>query len=323
MKSKNHLYAPILFGVVLILAGLAPQIISLVERFSDQAFLSGIIVQLLVYLLPLAFYAQVRSLNLVTTVKMRYVVPARIPFLSVITLLFLVGTMIFRYFGLFVFPSAFVETPSALPLSAGGANSVLTFLCTVLLPALLEEVLFRGILLEEYRPWGSAWAVGVSSLMFAMLHLSAENFLFYLFMGVIFGVITVASDSVLPAIVLHVFVNYSHANIRPSVVEYLRQAGKSPLLPYLLFAVFLLLMVMLFGRLENLYRNKAYDELLRSRKELLRQEVEKVRELREGEEEEAEKKPHPAVMKLKEIALSPSFLVSVVIYICLLLGIFS
>lgn len=319
MKSKTHLYAPLLFGAVLLLTGLSGLIVNLIARLSEDPLLAATVVQLLVYLLPLAFYCQVLSKNPIAELKLNYVAPRRIPFLLIVTLVFLVGVTVLRYLGLFFFDSAFLDTPGSVLLPDSDQNGFLGFLCVILLPAVLEEVMFRSVLLQEYRIYGDAWAIGISSVMFAMVHLSAENFLYYLFMGLVFGVMTAFSNSLVPSVILHVFMNYSYFHLRPSVVEYLRQAGKSPLLPYLLLGCFLLLVVMLFARLEYWYRDRAYDEMLSSRKELLRRELESNRE---GQEQE--QKSYASVFSAaKEIYLSPTFLACVAIFICLLFGMFS
>lgn len=317
MKFKSCVYAPILFGVILILTGIASTLVQLVDSASDRSFLATAIIQLLVFLLPLAFYYRVRGLNPAATLKFSKVAPQKFSFLFVVALIFVVGVLLFRYVGLFHFETAFVKTPGILQFPIQSQNRFLILLCSILLPAFLEEILFRGVLLEEYRSYGAVWAVGISALMFAMAHLSFENFLFYLFEGVIFGVIAVASNSMIPTLVLHLMFNLSDHYFRPLVVEYLRQAGKSPLLPYLLLAIFIFLFFLLFSRLENIYQDKAYDEMLQSRKELLRKELESVAELRSDEKELSS--GEKLLVTLKEIFLSPSFLVSCAVFVFLAL----
>ncbi len=312
MKLKSTTYAPILFGVILMLAGLASILSRVINGAQVDAFLSATIVQLIVFLLPLAFYCRVTGFDMVSGLKFRYVTASRIPFLVNMTLIFFVGSMLLRYAGLFVFGEAMVVTPDAICFSARSENVFLHLLGTMVLPAVLEEVVFRGILLEEYRSYGAAWTVATTSVMFAMLHLSLENFVYYLFMGIVLGVITLASDSILPAIGLHTIINVSHEYIRPTVVEYLRQAGKSLILPYLLLALFLLLFIFMFSGLEKIYQSKAYNEILQSRKELLRKELEKARAVQEDAVQESKGKAFLRV--LREIYLSPTFLAGIAIF---------
>lgn len=320
MKRKIGLYAPCLFGVVLVFAGISPMLLSLAEGFSVGSFFSSLILHFLVFLLPLTFYCRTRSIDPISGFRIRSVSVKKIPFLVLMSALLVVGIFILRYFGLFFFDSAFVDTPAVLPLQADHENRFLMFFSVILLPAVLEEVLFRGLLLREYSVYGSFWAVGVTALMDAMLHLSLSNFVYYLFVALLLGVITHIADSIVPAVILRTALNFSYYFIRPSAVEYLRQAGKSPLLPYLMLAVFLLLLVFLFSRLEAVYQDRAYGEILETRKEMLRKEVEKARLSRGEESEEAEE--FTFADSFRDIYLSPSFLVCFVIFVCLLFGFF-
>ena len=321
MKSKPNLYAPLLIGAILILAGVSAPLISFLQTISQGSFLAITIVQLLVFLLPLAFYSRVRGLNPLNVLKFGYPPLKKIPFLIVMILIFFTGILFFRYLGLFLVDSAFLETPDIISLPEDGGNRILMVLCTVFLPAILEETVFRGILLEEYRSYGSFFAVGVTSVMFALAHLSFENFLYYLFVGAMLGCIVQVCDTVLPAILIHIAMNASYFSLRPSVVEYLRQAGKSPLLLYLIVAALILLFVLLFSRLENLYQDRAYDEMLQSRKELLRKEVEYARLQRNREETPDPKEKF--TKKCKEVFLSPTFLATCAIFLILASGLFS
>ena len=319
MKLKIGLYAPCLFGAFLVFAGISPLILSLAEGFSVGAFFSSLIAHFLVFLLPITFYCRTRSLDPLSDFNLRFLSAKKIPFLVLMVSIMVVGIFIFRYFGLFFFDSAFVDTPSVLSSFSKSNNRFLMFFSVILLPAVLEEALFRGIFLREYRVYGPFWAIGASSVMYAMAHLSLQNFFYYLFVGIMLGIITHIANSVLPAAIIHIGLNFSYFYFRPSAVEYLRQAGKSPLLPYILLALFLLLVVLLFSRLEAVYQDRVYGEILESRKEMLRKEVEKARMGRGEETEEIEKLSFFA--HFRDIYLSPSFLVCIVIFICLLFGV--
>lgn len=318
MKFKSNQYAPILFAVILMMIGLSSVLERVMERLAADRFLSIAMIQLLVYLIPLAFYCRVRGLHPFSQVSLRPVSLRKIPLIVILMFILFVGVLIFRYLGLFLFDFAFLETPPTVYLPLTDGNRFLIFLCNVLLPAVLEETLFRGLLLKEYRSYGIFWSIGMTSIMFAMAHLSAVHFVYYLFMGVIFSVIAYAADSLLPGIILHILVNLSHTYLRPGVIEYLRQAGKSLLLPYLLIALFLLLFVLLFARLEIIYRERSYDEMLQSRKELLRKEAE---ESHSDKEKGSEKDKKSFFDRFRELYLSPAFLAAVVVFLILITGI--
>jgi len=68
----------------------------------------------------------------------------------------------------------------------------------------------------------------------------------------------------------------------------------------------------MFSGLEKIYQSKAFDEILESRKEILRKELEKVRE--NQEENVRESKGKRLLRILREIYLSPTFIAGVVLF---------
>ena len=81
-------------------------------------------------------------------------------------------------------------------------------LILALLPALSEELLFRGFLLtglrRRFRPW---MAVFLSSLLFGLYHLNVFQFVPSLILGMVLGLLTIKSGSVLPAMLYHLIHN--------------------------------------------------------------------------------------------------------------------
>lgn len=73
-----------------------------------------------------------------------------------------------------------------------------------LLPALCEEIAFRGFilsgLLKRFRP---RTAVLLCSFLFALFHMNVFQFLPAFFLGVVLGLLTIRSRSLLPAILFH------------------------------------------------------------------------------------------------------------------------
>ena len=70
-------------------------------------------------------------------------------------------------------------------------------------PALVEEYIFRGLILQGLRRYGTAFAIVTSAAVFALFHLTAEQLVFAFIGGLFFGYLTVKTDSLWPAIVLH------------------------------------------------------------------------------------------------------------------------
>ena len=72
----------------------------------------------------------------------------------------------------------------------------------------MEEVLFRGILLESVRSkYSSGRAIVVSALMFGVIHIIPQQVVNAFVIGLILGYIYVRTDSLWPVIIIHALNN--------------------------------------------------------------------------------------------------------------------
>ena len=81
----------------------------------------------------------------------------------------------------------------------------LYILCCALLPALGEELLFRGVLTAEYERRGSVRAILLSTVCFALLHFDPKNLLAYLFVGFVLACLLYTTDSLLATVLTQAF----------------------------------------------------------------------------------------------------------------------
>lgn len=79
----------------------------------------------------------------------------------------------------------------------------LNILSTAVLPALAEEMIFRGYIQGALRPWGDAPAVVLTAFIFGLFHGNILQFPFAFILGLVFGWLTVQSGSIWPAVLLH------------------------------------------------------------------------------------------------------------------------
>lgn len=88
-----------------------------------------------------------------------------------------------------------------------GAFATIIFVTAhAVLAPVLEELLFRSLILERLRRYGDIFAVIVSALLFMLLHASFSSMAYSFVSGVIFGLLAVYTGSVLCPMLLH-FVN--------------------------------------------------------------------------------------------------------------------
>lgn len=71
------------------------------------------------------------------------------------------------------------------------------------LPAIFEEIFFRGILIEGLRCFKNVWAVLVCGALFALYHQNPAQTLYQFCCGACFALIAIRSGSILPTVFSH------------------------------------------------------------------------------------------------------------------------
>jgi sodium transport system permease protein len=84
----------------------------------------------------------------------------------------------------------------------------LPFVFMALLPAICEELAFRGFILSGLRHFGHKWwAIALSAVFFGMAHTVVQQSISAAALGLILGYVTVQTTSLLPAILFHASFN--------------------------------------------------------------------------------------------------------------------
>lgn len=96
---------------------------------------------------------------------------------------------------------------AAVSLPAGGAALAVNFISLCVVPAILEELFFRGALQGLMRPCGSAAAIFAPALLFALLHLDLAQGITAFLGGLFLGWLAERTGSILPCMLLHLINN--------------------------------------------------------------------------------------------------------------------
>lgn len=92
----------------------------------------------------------------------------------------------------------------------------ITIILMAVLPAIVEELAFRGILFHAYRTVDVKMAMICSGLCFGMMHLNINQFLYAFVLGMFFVLLVEATGSIYAPIIVHFVFNAS--NMVSSVV---------------------------------------------------------------------------------------------------------
>lgn len=126
-----------------------------------------------------------------------------------------VGTGITSVIG--IFKQAPVDNP--LVSVVGMINPFVNFLFIVIVAPIMEELLFRKVLIDRIAKYGEAVAVTVSSIMFALYHENLNQAVYTVFMGALLAFVYVKTRNVKYPIIIHMVTNFFGSFIGPVIME--------------------------------------------------------------------------------------------------------
>ena len=80
---------------------------------------------------------------------------------------------------------------------------VLAFISTAIVPAFVEEALFRGVVLRNLQPFGRTTAVFISALLFGIMHQNAAQLFYATVAGLVIGYIYAYTQSLWCCVLIH------------------------------------------------------------------------------------------------------------------------
>ncbi|MEA3422644.1 MAG: type II CAAX endopeptidase family protein [Bacillota bacterium] len=91
-----------------------------------------------------------------------------------------------------------------IPIAKNFASVIFQFFIISISAGICEEVFFRGVILNTYTDYFSyKKAIIISALMFGMFHFNLQNILGPIYLGIVFGYLTLKTQSIVPAILGH------------------------------------------------------------------------------------------------------------------------
>lgn len=109
-----------------------------------------------------------------------------------------------------------------LPSNYGFDVLFVNLVFSALLPGICEELVHRGMLLKSMKPLGMWKAILLSGFLFGLLHMNIEQFFYATIIGIFLGFLTVMTNSIYPAMIVHftnnalsIYVTFSRVNNLP------------------------------------------------------------------------------------------------------------
>lgn len=82
-----------------------------------------------------------------------------------------------------------------------------SFIFAGILSPIVEEILFRGIMLDKLRFYGDKIAIITTAIAFGLFHQNFSQFFYAIGLGLIFAYVTIKTGTIKYSIILHIMVN--------------------------------------------------------------------------------------------------------------------
>lgn len=125
---------------------------------------------------------------------------------------------------------------NTLPYELNTSGYLVSLLSVVILPAIVEELLFRGLIFKGLKPYGKVFSISISALIFSLYHISIDQTIYPFLIGLLLGVIMYKENNILYCIVVH-FTN----NLLSLTLSYLNINLSFNHWTYILIAIILLI----------------------------------------------------------------------------------
>ena len=201
MCKRINRFIPVLFISYILLSILAGAVIGVMDI--NMPLWGSYLLSQAIVLLPALIYVAIHKINIIACMPYRRL---RISD-GLLSLLFgyaLVPTMLFVSNLTSLFSTNYVQD-SVQELIA--YPFVVQLLIIAVLPACVEEFVFRGLIYHSYRKNGILGAAVLSGLVFGLMHLNINQLSYALLMGIVFALLVEVTGSMYSSMLAHFAAN--------------------------------------------------------------------------------------------------------------------
>lgn len=86
-------------------------------------------------------------------------------------------------------------------------SSFVAFIVIAVIPCMLEEFLYRGVVYGNYAKENKKFGIFLSGLLFGLVHMNINQFAYAFIMGVLFAMLIEATNSIVSSMIVHLVIN--------------------------------------------------------------------------------------------------------------------
>lgn len=142
---------------------------------------------------PVKDYFHLKDVSMKTIVKTFFIVFFSLP---IVMLLNLISLYVLDLLGL--------ALNYEMPMATEFPNLIYQFLIISISAGICEEIFFRGVIMTTLTDYFTPWkAIVLSAIMFGVFHFNIGNIFGPIYLGLVFGYLTIKTGSIIPAILGH------------------------------------------------------------------------------------------------------------------------
>lgn len=164
-------------------------------------------IYVVIYIIPMAVYIRLARVKATRIMSMSFVKFKYLPFILLFGLSTSIICALINAGSAAIFSRFLDMLPSDTTVDFVSDRTFVIIITSVILPAVCEELLIRGIALSEYANYGVSISVIMTSVVFALFHGNITAIPSLFVAGVFYAVITHLFKSVWPAVICHIINN--------------------------------------------------------------------------------------------------------------------
>ena len=95
-----------------------------------------------------------------------------------------------------------------LPYNLSTKNYLISLISLVILPAICEELVYRGVIFKGLKKHGKAFSIIITAIMFAIFHFSYQQLIYPLLFGLLLSLVMWFEDNIIYTMILHATNNF-------------------------------------------------------------------------------------------------------------------
>ena len=181
-------------------------------NYGSGAMLQQIAYSLLLFTIPYLIMAKATKQPLSSLVTYKWKKPKlSVPFIMIALGAAMIINVLTSTFINLVESFGFNTAMPELEMPQDPVGATLFVVALTVVPAVVEEFAFRGVIMGSMKKYGSGFAIVASSVLFGLMHGNIVQIPFATALGLVLGYVTVLTGSIVPAMIIHFLNNFVSA----------------------------------------------------------------------------------------------------------------